>query len=261
LLENCEKRQHSLEEAAMDNDRLILEQLDHLGRDIATLTDSARSFRELRDDLAPRVNETVKMLIAELAKIEADFQLEDVLALVNNSLRNIRNLNWSLDQMKNLIDFLRTVEPLLRSSVPQAIFHLDRLEQQGVFRIFSSMLAAMQKIAETYTPEDIEQIANGLVPLVGIVKKLTAPEPLALLNKLAEVPARVDLSQARKVGPFGMIFALRDDKMKQAMGVLLELTKGLASLKDGDSAGEQPPDDSNRITAEAPGSEEQAKAP
>lgn len=217
----------------MNNDERILEQLDYLGRELSMLTDSAKSLRELRDDLAPRVNEAVKVLIAELAKIESDFQLEDLLTFLTNAVRSIRNLNWSLDQLKNLIDFLRTVEPLLKSSVPQAIHHLDQLERKGVFRIFASMLGALQKVAETYTAEDIEQIANGLVPLVGIMKKLTAPEPLDLLSKLADVPARVDLSKARPVGPFGMVFALRNNEVKQGMGVVLELTKGLALLRDG----------------------------
>jgi hypothetical protein len=41
------------------------------------------------------------------------------------------------------------------------------------------------------------------------------------------------------VGPFGMIFALRNSEVKQGMGVVLELTKGLAQLKDEASSGEQ----------------------
>ena len=131
----------------MNNDQRIVEQLDHLGRELAILTDSARSLQELREDLTPRVNEAVKILIAELAEIEGDFQFEDALDLLKNLTRNIRNLTWSVDQLKNLIDFLRTVEPLLRSTVPQAIFHLDGLEQKGVFKMLASMLGVMQKIA------------------------------------------------------------------------------------------------------------------
>ena len=222
----------------MKNEQVIMEQLDHLGQEIATLTDSARALRELRDDLSPRVNETVKVLIEQLAEIEADVQFEDLVALLKNLMRNVRNLGWSVDQLKNLIDFLRTVEPLLKSAVPQAIIYLDKLERQGVFRVVASMMGVLEKIAETYTPEDIEQIENGLVPLVGVAKKLTTPEALNLLDKAAEVPSRVDLSQARAVGPFGMLFALGNSEVKQGMGVVLELTKALSLLKNGDGAGE-----------------------
>jgi len=222
----------------MNNEQVIMEQLDHLGQEIATLTDSARALRELRDDLSPRVNETVKVLIEQLAEIEADVQFEDLVALLKNLMRNVRNLGWSVDQLKNLIDFLRTVEPLLKSAVPQAIIYLDKLERQGVFRVVASMMKVLEKIAETYTPEDIEQIENGLVPLVGVAKKLTTPEALNLLDKAAEVPARVDLSEAKAVGPFGMLFALGNSEVKQGMGVVLELTKALSLLKNGDGAEE-----------------------
>jgi uncharacterized protein YjgD (DUF1641 family) len=220
----------------MNNEQVIMEQLDHLGQEIAILTDSARSLRELRDDLSPRVNETVKVLIEELAEIEADVQFDDLVSLLKNLMRNVRNLTWSVDQLKNLIDFLRTVEPLLKSAVPQAIFFLDQLERQGVFQVLTHMLGVLEKVADTYTPEDIEQISDGLVPLVGVVKKLTAPEALNLLDKAAEVPARVDLSQAKAVGPFGMLFALGNSEVKQGMGVVLELTKALSQLKNGDGA-------------------------
>jgi uncharacterized protein YjgD (DUF1641 family) len=220
----------------MTNEQAIMERLDSLEKEIFVLTDTARSLRELRDDVTPRVNETVQALIKGLLEIEADFQLEDLTFLMKKVLRNVRNMNWSIDQLKNLIDFLRTVEPLLKSTVPQSIAYLDMLEHQGVFQIMASMLGVLQKIAQTYTPRDIDQIGNGLVDLVGVAKKLTAPQALNLLHRAAEIPVTVDLSQAKEVGPFGMVFALGNREVKQGMGVLLELTKGLSLLKNGSPA-------------------------
>jgi uncharacterized protein YjgD (DUF1641 family) len=219
----------------MTNDQTIMERLDLLEKEILILTDTARSLRELREDLTPRVNETVQALIKGLVEIEADFQLEDLTFLMKKVLRNTRNMTWSIDQLKNLIDFLRTVEPLLKSTVPQAIAYLDVLEHEGVFQIMASMLGVLQKIARTYTPRDIDQIGNGLVDLVGVAKKLTHPQALNLLHRAAEIPLTVDLSQAKEVGPFGMVFALGNSEVKQGMGVLLELTKGLSLLKNGSS--------------------------
>jgi uncharacterized protein YjgD (DUF1641 family) len=50
---------------------------------------------------------------------------------------------------------------------------------------------------------------------------------------MAEVPARVDLTQAKPVGPFSMMFALGHPEIKQGMGVMLEITKGMSVLKNG----------------------------
>ena len=223
----------------MNDESLILEQLDYLRKDISSISDSARSLQELREELSPRVNEAIAVLIKELAEVEADCTLEDVAYLVKNAMRSVRNINWSLDQLKSLIDFLRSVEPLLKSSVPQSIYHLDQLQQQGIFQIISAMFAVMQKIAQTYTPEDLEQIGEGVVRLVGIAKKLTSPNALNLLDRAAGIPGKLDMSRAKPVGIFGAAFALRNPEVKQGMGVLLEITKGLVLLKNGGQVEEE----------------------
>ena len=215
----------------MNNEETILDRLNRLEQEIAPVADSARSIRELREDLAPRVNEAVKALIVELADIEADFQLEDLLFLIKKAMRNVRNLTFTLDQLKNLIDFALIAEPLFKSTVPQIIYSLDELEQKGVFNLFTSAVDIMKKIAETYTAEDMEQIGDGLVKLLGVVKKLTTPEALDFLDNAAEIPSRVDLSRAQSIGPFGMLWAGGNQEVKDGLGVLLEMTRGLAALK------------------------------
>jgi hypothetical protein len=216
---------------AMNNEEIILDRLNRLEQEIAPVADSARSIRELKEDLAPRVNEAVKALIVELADIEADFQLEDLLFLIKNGMRNVRNLTFTLDQLKNFIDFALIAEPLFKSTVPQIIFSLDELEKKGVFNLFTSFLDIVKKIAETYTAEDMKQIGDGLVKLLGVVKKLTTPEALDFLDNAAEIPSRVDLSRAQSVGPFGMLWAGGNQEVKDGLGVLLEMTRGLAALK------------------------------
>ena len=215
----------------MNNEELILNKLDRLEQEIAPMADSARSIQELREDLTPRVNEAVKALIEELADVEADFQLEDLLYLIKKSLRNVRNLTFSLDQLKNLVDFALTAEPLLKSTVPQIIYAFGDLEQKGVFRILASTIEVMKKIGETYTAEDMDQIGNGLVKLIGVAKKLSTPEAITFLDNAAELPAKIDLSQAKETGAFGLLWAMGNKEVKEGLGVLLQLTKGLAALK------------------------------
>ena len=215
----------------MNQEDIIQNRLERLEQQIAPVADSARSIRELREELAPRVNEAVKALIVELADIEADFQLEDLLFLIKKVLRNVRNLTYSIDQFKNIIDFVLIAEPLLKSTVPQMIFYMDDLEQKGVFTLLSASMEMIKKTAETYTEEDMAQIGGGLVKLLGIFKKLTTPEALELLDRAAEVPSCVDLSRAKPAGAWGLLWAMGNPEVKNGLGILLELTKGLSALK------------------------------
>ena len=167
----------------MDNEALILDRLERLERAIAPVTDSANSVKELKEQLAPRVNEAVQALIVELADVEADFQLEDLTFFIKKLMRNIKNFTFLLEQLKNLIDFAQAVEPLLKNTVPHVISAFDEMEQKG---------------------------------LLGLVTKF---------------PTKVDLSQAQEVGLFGMLQAMREKEIRQGLGVLLELTRGLSAVK------------------------------
>jgi uncharacterized protein YjgD (DUF1641 family) len=174
-------------------------------------------------------------LIQELEDVESSFQLEDLLTLFKRSLRSVKPIIFSLEQLENIVDFIVTIEPLLKSAVPQVINYLDELEQKGVLRIITATLDVRAKIATAYTAEDIDQIGDGAVALLGLAKKLSDPAAAEFLEKITDLPSQVDLAGAKPVGPFGMLGALSSKEARQGLGVLMELTKAMGSLKNGGS--------------------------
>jgi len=221
----------------MTNEELILERLDHMEAQMAPLVEAAKSVMELKNDLTPLVNSAVQQMITELQEVESSVQLEDLLELGKQLLRSTRYILYSLKQLQNVVDFITTVEPLMQSSVPQIISYLDELEQRGVLRILKSMLDVRAKVAEAYTPEDVEEIGDGVVAMLGLAKKMSDPKTIAFLDKFASLPAHVDLSQAKDCGPFGLLSASSSKEVKQGLGVLMELTKAMGTLKDSGNGG------------------------
>jgi uncharacterized protein YjgD (DUF1641 family) len=155
---------------------------------------------------------------------------------MKRSLRSVKHLQFGLEQLENIVDFVQIIEPLLKSSVPQLINYLDDLEQKGVLRIIQSTLDVRAKIAASYSPEDVDQIGDGLVALLGLAQKLSNPQAQAFLGKMAALPSKVDLDKAKPVGPFGMLGALGSKEARQGLGVLMELTKAMGSLENGNGS-------------------------
>jgi len=215
----------------MTNEELILERLDRIERRIAPLSETAMSMTELKNDLMAMAQPVSKSLIKDLESVESAFQLEDLGALSKRMLRSVKHIIYTLDQLENVIDFVTTIEPVLRLTVPQLIAYLNGLEESGVFRIIKATYDIRAKIATAYTAEDIEQIGDGLVALLGIAKKLSDPQLATLLENLAEVGASVDLTKSKDVGPFGFFSACSGPESKRGLGVLLELTKAMGDLK------------------------------
>jgi uncharacterized protein YjgD (DUF1641 family) len=115
--------------------------------------------------------------------------------------------------------------------VPQLITYLDELEQKGVFKILMATLEVRAKIAKAYTPEDIDKIGDGFVAMLGLAKKLAEPQTMAFLERMTDMPAKLDLESCKACGPFGLLWALGNKEVKTGMGVLMELAKGMGRIK------------------------------
>ena len=216
----------------MTNEEKILERLERLEEKITPIAESAASIKELKEELTPRLNEGVQALIVGLADVEADFQLEKLVYLIKKVMRNMDNFSFALDMLHSFIDLAINAEPLLKSTVPQFISFLDDLEQKHVFKMLSIVLDVIKDITNKYTPEEIEQISKGLGKLVDSLGNLTDSKSVELFEKASKIPASINLEDSKPAGPFSMLMAMNDQDIKQGLGVLLELTKGLSLLKN-----------------------------
>jgi uncharacterized protein YjgD (DUF1641 family) len=226
----------------MTNEELILEKLARIEerldgvarveRQLQTFTAPWESVHDLGQDLSYLTEPTVRKLTEELVEVETGFQLEDIFVLMKRLLPSLKYLSWSLEQLENLIDWWRDMEPLLKLGVPKFIDYLNDLEEKGIFRINAAVLEMYAKIASHYDAEDIGAMGDGFVMMHGLVKKLSNPELIKFLEKLADVPPEVHLDEVKPAGPLGLMWRLRRKECREGLGVLVELTKALGKLKE-----------------------------
>lgn len=215
----------------MTNEELILEKLERLETQIQPLIKTSEKFAELKNDLIPISNQATALLINELTEVEAGFQLEDFVSLTKEAMRNTRNFTFALKQMASMIEFVKDLEPLLKSAVPQTIQYLNELEQKGVFRIIKATVDLRSKVAASYTAEDIDSMGDGIVALLGLTKSLSDPKTVELLEKLSRIPSKVELENAKSVGVFGLASAGFNPEISKGLGVLMELTKAMGRIE------------------------------
>jgi uncharacterized protein YjgD (DUF1641 family) len=212
-------------------EKLILDRLESIETQIAPLAQNAKEVKELKDDLMPLSNQAIQLIINEMEEVESAFQLEDLMVLIKRMLRSVKNITYVLGQLENIIDLVNTMEPLLKSAVPQMINYLDDMERKGIFRIIQATLDLRAKFAQAFSPEQIDHIGDSLISLLKLTEKLADPRAIAFLEKIAEVPASVDLTTSKKVGPIGLLRACSTTEVQQGLGVLMELTKGIGRIK------------------------------
>jgi uncharacterized protein YjgD (DUF1641 family) len=75
----------------------------------------------------------------------------------------------------------------------------------------------------------VEPLLKTTVP--HVISAFDELEQKGLLGLVTKFPTKVDLSKAQEVGLFGMLQAIREKEIRQGLGVLLELTRGLSAIK------------------------------
>ncbi len=215
----------------MKNEDLILEKLTAIEAELAEMRVKRLEMKELTHDLNPLLKSAFQNVLRELGQVDYGFQLEDGIVLLKRFLRNMKNMAYMMDQMENVIELVHTMEPLLKTGVHNVIRYLGGLEQRGVFRTYEAMLEMRAKVSARYSPEDFEQMSDAFVEMIGLLKKIATPEFLALMDKLAELPAAMELDKAQPLGVMGLVSALRDPDLREGLGVGLQMAKSLKKLK------------------------------
>jgi uncharacterized protein YjgD (DUF1641 family) len=212
---------------------LLLERLDRMEGQLQILVKSQQSLAELKADIAPLMNSAVRLLINELGMVESGFQLEDVFALIKQGMRSLRNLTQGLEMMENMFELWNSMEPLLKSAVPNLINYMDNLERKGVFRTYAAMLEVRAKVAAHYDPEEIADMGDAFVLMLSMLKKLSDPQMIDFMNRILELPMEINLKEAKPMGLLGMLSVMGSKEAKQGLGVAMELTKALGKLSHG----------------------------
>ena len=215
----------------MSKEDLILQRLDEIENKLALVHERAVLSQNFWHEMQPVMNDAFKVMLHELGDIETGFQMEDLFDLLKTFLRSVNNINYTLQQLETMINLWHTAEPLMKTTVPKAISYLDELEQKGVFRTYEAMLNLRAKVAQSYGPDQIEEMGDAFVFLIGMLSKLSDPKVRLMIEKASDAFTTMDLDKAEPCGPIGLMRAMSSPEAKQGLAVMVEMTKTLGKLR------------------------------
>lgn len=156
--------------------------LDDLTAQVAYLAEQARLAErrqqeraELMHDVVPIANDAIGLVTEQLEEIQGYVDLSDLLRLLKRLLRNGRNLDRMLDQLESLMDLAQTIGPLSDSMFEKATDVLQAAEHRGYFALAGSAGRAVEKVASSVAPEDLDRLADNLVIVLAAFRELDGP--------------------------------------------------------------------------------------
>ena len=218
----------------MDNDVALLHQkIDTLTTQVTFLTKQAeiqqrrqQEFDELKQDMIPIANHMIKLTIDELAEIDPEFEIEDLLYILKRVLRNVPLLLTMFDRFEALMGITDEVELLGKQVFSTAVENLDQMERDGYFAFAREGWGILERIVAEFSEEDVKALGDNVVTILTTVRNMTQPEIMTMANNaigaIQEVPPETETPSA-----ISLLRELSNPKTRRGMARMINLLQVL----------------------------------
>ena len=218
----------------MDNDVVLLHQkIDTLTTQVAFLAEQAemqqrrqQEFDELKQDMIPIANHMIKLTIDELAEIDPDFEIEDVVYLLKRVLRNVPLILSTFDRFEAIMGITDEVELLGKQVFSTTVEQLDEMERAGYFAFAREGWGIMERIVTEFSEEDVKALGDNVVTILTTVRNMTQPEIMTMANNaigaIQEVPPETETPST-----LSLLRQLANPKTRRGMARMINLLQVL----------------------------------
>ena len=188
----------------MDNNIDLLHQkIDKLTTQVAYLTEQAEiqqrrqlEFNEFKQDMIPIANHMIKLTIDELAEIDPEFELADLLYLMKRILRNMPLILSMFDRFEAVMGITDEVELLGKQVFSTVVENLDQMEHDGYFSFAREGWGIVERIVNEFSEDDVKALGDNVVTILTTVRNMIQPEIMTMANNaigaIQEIPPETE---------------------------------------------------------------------
>jgi len=184
-----------------------------------------QQWDELKHDMTPIMNDLYRLSVEQLAEVEDQVQLEDIMVLFKQLLRSTRNMTQLLAQLESGLELMADAGPLGRDAFLSLINQLNELEQKGYFIFAKGGLEIVDKIVTAFDEEDIRQLGDNVVLILQTIKEMTQPEIMTFMHNTVSA---VKAEEPTEVSLLGIIRQLNDPAVKRGLAKTLQVLKSVS---------------------------------
>jgi uncharacterized protein YjgD (DUF1641 family) len=212
-----------------NNVDLLHQKIDILTSQVGFLTEQAeiqkrrqQEFDELKQDMIPIANHMIKITIDELAEIDPEFEIEDLIFLFKRVLRNVPLILSMFDRFEALMGITDEVELLGKQVFSTAVVNLDQLERDGYFSFAREGWGILERIVNEFSEDDVKALGDNIVTILTTVRNMTQPEIMALANNaigaIQEPPPETEAPSL-----FSLLRELSNPQTRRGMAKMINL--------------------------------------
>jgi len=149
--------------------------------------------------------------------------MEDLASISQKLDTVLAQLAYVAERQRQQEELIAELTPIGKAALATAIERLDALDKQGYFAFGKEVVEVGKRIIEGFSPTDVRQLGEAVVPILDAVRAMTQPEVLAVTTEATSVID--DKAEVKPLGMFGMVRATRDDDVQKGMGIMIEVLR------------------------------------
>ncbi len=222
MIMNEQKDLHGRMDAMEQKIDRILEHVTRQGLQREATEDLVKDFSLIGKDI---YNNTV----SELEKHSVELSPDELRRLSLNILKNTGNFNEMLELLESLMDLKKDAVPILNETVIELTGKLHELENKGYFRMAREIAQVIDNIVTGFGPDEIQRLADNIVPMLRALGNLTRPEMIAALNNASAAFEKTVEGEIPSVSPWKAMREMNSPPFRLALGFLITFTKNFTN--------------------------------
>ena len=195
----------------------------------------ANMVEDLVGDLSIIGKDAYDSTVLELDKRQVEIDPSELTGLAVSFLRNIGNLKTVMDTLEMAVDLGKEVGPIANEVILDFTKQMNTLEQKGYFDFIREIGPVIDNVVKGFSPQDLKELANSIVSILTIIKEMTQPEVLNIMQNAIKAFNSMETESVPSYSVWKLMREMNSPEMKKALGYGITFMKNVSkdvTIKD-----------------------------
>jgi uncharacterized protein YjgD (DUF1641 family) len=185
-------------------------------------------IEDLVSDLSIIGKDAYDSTVEELDKRQVEIEPSELTDLAVSFLRNIGNIKTVMNTLEMTVDLSKEIVPIANEAIIDFTKELNIYEQKGYFKFFKELKPILDNIVAGFSPQDLRELADSIVPILSLVKEMTQPEVLGVMKNATKAFNSMETESVPSYSIWRVMREMNSPEMKKALGYGITFMKNVS---------------------------------
>ncbi len=140
-----------------------------------------------------------------------------------------------MDTLEMAVDLGKEVGPIANEVIIDFTKQMNTFEQKGYFDFIREIGPVIDNVVKGFSPQDLKELANSIVSILTIIKEMTQPEVLNIMQNAIKAFNSMETESVPSYSVWKLMREMNSPEMKKALGYGITFMKNVSkdvTIKD-----------------------------